>query len=208
MNQFKKIFKKIFRGKKNKKDHYLIFKWIKEGKPLPPPHVVKQIIIKNERDKSSYNTLIETGTYLGEMVEVQKKNFKKVYSIELGKELYSNAVKRFKDDRNVVILQGDSGIILKKLMTQINEPAIFWLDGHYSEGITAKGEKECPIFEELTAIFASRKLNHKILVDDARLFNGTKDYPTINELMDFIKDKGQNFDFILEDDIIRISLLS
>ena len=32
-------------------------------------------------------------------------------------------------------------------------PAIFWLDGHYSAGITAMGEQATPIFKELTHIF-------------------------------------------------------
>lgn len=101
---------------------------------------------------------------------------------------------------------GDSGIILSKVMAQINEPAIFWLDGHYSAGITAKGRKECPILEELETIFASQKLNHTILIDDARLFNGINDYPNIEELKKFIKSKISNFSFEIEDDVIRIQL--
>ena len=120
---------------------------------MPPPHFVKQLAIKNEREICGYNIMIETGTYLGDMVEAQKNIFKKVYSIELGEELYSRAFKRFEGDKNVLILKGDSGAVLNELMLMIEEPAIFWLDGHYSEGITARGEKECPVFEELTAIF-------------------------------------------------------
>lgn len=190
---------------KEKIHHDIISEWIIGGKRMPPPHLIKQLAIKNEKDVSGYNILVETGTYLGDMVEVQKHVFEKVYSIELGVELYSNAVQKFEADKNVFILQGDSSVVLKELMPKILEPAIFWLDGHYSAGITARGEKECPIFEELTAIFGAKELNHIILIDDARLFNGTNDYPSIEELVEFMDDKNKTFSLTIKDDIIRIA---
>lgn len=200
----KKIINKLLGERTTSANQDIISKWIKDGKPVPPPHLLKQLVIKSERDKNDFNILIETGTYLGDMVEVQKRFFKKIYSIELGEELFINAVKRFEEDKNVEILLGDSGIILNDLMPKINEPAIFWLDGHFSAGITAKGQKECPIFEELTAIFAVPKFNHTILIDDARLFSGFNDYPSVEELREFIKSKIQDFTFTIKDDIIRI----
>ena len=200
----KKIINKLFNEKKNSVNQDIISKWIRNGKPVPPPHRVKQLVIKSERHKNDFNILIETGTYLGDMVEAQKSVFKKIYSIELGEELFINAVKRFEKDKNVKILRGDSGIVLNDLMPNINGPAIFWLDGHYSEGITAQGMKDCPILEELTAIFAVQKFNHTVLIDDARLFTGSNDYPSVKELREFIKSKIQYFTFTIEDDIIRI----
>ena len=86
--------------------------WKKSGCPLPPPHVVKQITISEYQQKYGYSVLLETGTYLGDMVESQKKFFKKVISIELGIDLYEMAKKRFKNDKNVEIIQGDSGKVL------------------------------------------------------------------------------------------------
>jgi hypothetical protein len=47
--------------------------------------------------------------------------------------------------------------VLPLIIKDLNEPAIFWLDGHYSSGITAKGDKICPIFEELDSIFNNSK---------------------------------------------------
>jgi hypothetical protein len=44
---------------------------------------------------------------------------------------------------------------------------MFWLDRHYSGGFTAKGEKDCPIIEELDAISNGSHLKHSILIDDA-----------------------------------------
>ena len=54
--------------------------------------------------------------------------------------------------KNVELLHGDSGTELGNVMNKINQPALFWLDGHYSAGVTAKGDKDTPIYEELVCI--------------------------------------------------------
>jgi hypothetical protein len=177
--------------------------WKKNGCPIPPPHIVKQMAVAHYRKLTGYDVFIETGTYLGEMVEAQKKKFRKIYSIELGIDLFKNAKERFIHDTNIIIIHGDSGKVLPKVLSGINEPAIFWLDGHYSAGITAKGEKECPIFEELHAIFHNRVFEHVLLIDDARFFNGKGDYPTLDELKEFVFSKNKKYHFEVKDDIIR-----
>jgi len=190
----------VFRKRREKKQ---IYEWNKNGCPVPPPHIVKQMTITEYKDKYGYEVLVETGTYMGDMVEAQKKRFQKIFSIELGVDLFNNATRRFKNDKNVTIVQGDSGKVLSKILLEINKPAIFWLDGHYSAGITAKGEKECPIFEELDAIFNSKKFNHILLIDDARCFIGEGDYPTIPQLTEYIKRKNEKYQVEVKNDIIR-----
>jgi hypothetical protein len=193
--------------RKKKAEQKIISEWEKLGKPAPPPHIVKQAAIINSRDKYGYTILIETGTYLGEMVEAQLKNFDRIYSIELSKELHANAKHKFAPYQHVKIVQGDSADVLIDIMTEINKPAIFWLDGHYSAGITAMGKKFCPILEELSAIFNSKPLNHLILIDDARLFVGKEDYPTIAELSDRVLAERPLSEISVKDDIIRILIM-
>ena len=133
--------------------------------------------------------------------------FKKIYSIELGADLYLNAKRKFRGADHLEIIYGDSTSILPILLERINEPSIFWLDGHYSGGITAKGDKECPIMEELDAILADKKrLNHIILIDDARCFTGKGDFPAINELTEYIRSKNQKYTIDIKDDIIRCTI--
>lgn len=74
------------------------------------PHIVKQLTIIEYQETYKYNILVETGTYLGDMVAAQKSRFSNIYSIELGVDLYKKAKARFKNDKNVIILHGDSGM--------------------------------------------------------------------------------------------------
>ena len=195
-----KILLKIRRNRQNKK---ALRKWELKGKPLPPPHIVKQLAIKEYQDKYGYAIFVETGTYKGEMVEAQKERFGQVFSVELDIDLFNNAVKRFKRDKNVFVFQGDSGKVLPQILLKIDKPAIFWLYGHYSAGITAKGDKECPILEEIDAILNSKSLNHILLIDDARCFNGVGDYPTIEDLTAFVRSKDNRYQLEVKNDILR-----
>jgi len=179
--------------------------WKKE-KGGASPHLLKQKIIKDLSKENNLKILVETGTYYGDMVQAMKKYFNKIYSIELDKELYRKAKNRFNGQIKISLKQGDSSIELKDIMKLLNEPAIFWLDGHYSAGVTAKGEKETPILEELNIILDERKFNHIILIDDARLFGVDRDYPTIEELSQFIKKQRAEANISVKDDIIRVVL--
>ena len=180
--------------------------WRKNGYSVPVPSIVKQRVIVNYQKKYNCSTFIETGTYLGDTVEALKTKFKKVISIELGMDLYINAKERFLNDKNIEIFQGDSGKVLPQIVLGLKDPAIFWLDGHYSAGITAKGDKICPILEELDAIFDNSKLNHILLIDDARDFVGEGDYPTIERLTDYIKSKNERYKVQVKHDIIRYTI--
>jgi len=181
----------------------VVWHWKRKGCPVPPPHQVKQMVIEEYQKQYGCSVLVETGTYLGDMVEAQENNFKRIISIELDQHLYERAKHNFRKKSHITIYQGDSSKILPQIMPTITENALFWLDGHYSEGFTAKGDKETPIYEELEVIFQDSTHDHILLIDDARLFTGQRDYPTIEELSDCIR--GQNKDYIIEvkDDIIR-----
>lgn len=178
--------------------------WKKKGKPLPPPHVVKQIILREYARKFDLSILVETGTFMGNMVAAMMEDFATIYSIELSKELYEMAKKRFAGVEKVRLIHGDSGEELKKNVGLINKPALFWLDGHYSAGVTAKGKKDTPINEELETILKLPEKRHVIIVDDARLFGSDPAYPTLDELSEQVKSLRSDMQVIVEDDCIRI----
>jgi len=181
-----------------------IKEWERRGRPVPPPHIVKQRAIRESAEKFGVKVLVETGTYYGDMVEAMKKCFNRIYSIELSKELYEKAKRRFAGDDRIMIIHGDSGIELGKLIASLDQPALFWLDGHYSAGVTAKGDKDTPIYEELTHIFNSQQSGHVIFIDDARCFGTDPAYPSIDELSKFIEANSHDVKIEVEDDSIRI----
>ena len=178
--------------------------WIRAGKPVPPPHLAKQLTVKEFAKRFKPRVFVETGTCRGDMVYAVRDIFDVIYSIELDVELCRNAQKRFAKQRNVMIFQGDSGETLGEILASIKRPCLFWLDGHYSAGFTAKGSLETPIENELRHISGhSLKRSHIVLVDDARCFTGEGDYPSMQSLRDWATNEG--FDrFEVRDDIVRI----
>jgi len=179
--------------------------WESDGCPVPPPHSAKQKIIEKYAKAYSCSILIETGTYLGDTVFSQKDNFEGIISIELSNRLFNAAMRRFKKYSHIKVLHGNSGDILPEIMPGIDRRSLLWLDGHYSSGLTARGETESPVFRELDAIFRNNSFFHIILIDDARLFIGKRDYPTMDELNVFIKQKGPGYKLIIESDIIILT---
>ncbi len=202
-NSFRKENKDLQTYLQNKEVINQFLEYLTWETHLPVPHLIKQNNIRKYQETHKFQIFVETGTYLGDMVEAQKERFKKVISIELGKDLYEKAVLRFKNDPQVTLLQGDSGLLLKEVVAGINEPALFWLDGHFSAGITAKSDKNTPIVEELKTIFSS-PFDHGILIDDARHFTGKDDYPSIDEVALLVKEYSPTRKVEVADDIIRI----
>lgn len=182
---------------------WIVLNWHIHKEPIPRPHKIKQMIITDYGKKYDCKYLVETGTFKGDMLEAQKNNFEKLYSIELSTEYWEKAKQRFKNDKHIHLLQGDSGKELPKLTPTLDKPTLFWLDGHYCGSSTALSEIECPIYAEIETIFKNNK-NHVMLIDDARLFIGKRDYPTIPELTAFVKKLNPNYSVSVEDDIIRV----
>jgi hypothetical protein len=82
----------------------------------------------------------------------------------------------------VIIYHGDSAIILNKIVKNLKQKTLFWLDAHYSGGVTSKTNKETPIKEELKIIIKNWEKGNIVLIDDAKLFNGNQGYPTIEKI--------------------------
>ena len=147
---------------------------------------------------------VETGTYLGLTTEFLAPHFEKCFTIEIDKDLYTKAKDRLKDFKNVQVLHGSSSTFLPRVLNQINEPTLFWLDAHYSGGTTGRGELYTPIKQELVKIFEHPIKNHVILIDDARFFIGIDDYPTVASIAKFVRKKGNGYQLRMYNDIMII----
>jgi hypothetical protein len=120
-------------------------------------------------DRNQYTNFVETGTFLGETIYSVEPLFKKLYTIEVKEEFYQNHVDRYKGDK-IKFYLGDSGEVLGKVIPEISGKTIFFLDGHYSAGITGTGEKHVPLYEELTHIMTLFKEEAVIIIDDLTMF--------------------------------------
>ena len=171
-----------------------LYGWRKRGYRIPAPTFVKHDLL------SQYGLLdgiwIETGTFRGITTAFLAKTAKHVYSIEPGPELVRSARKRFAKSPNVTIIEGLSEHCLGDVLEKVSGNVSFWLDGHWSEGITFKGPIDTPILQELQEIenHLGRLDDVRILIDDMRCFDPENeffsDYPSRSRLVDWADSNG------------------
>lgn len=182
-----------------------IRRWIKAGCTGIAPSPIKRMVISAYRERYGLNQFIESGTYLGDTVAyvAQQKNVRAT-SIELDDAYFLSAKERFRSYPNVRILQGDSGKLLPEIVQRLQTPALFWLDGHYSGGDTGMGALNTPVNAELNAILNSSVEGHVVLIDDAHCFDGTRDYPHLDKLLETVRRKNTHY-IDVSTDIIRLT---
>jgi hypothetical protein len=144
---------------------------------MPKLTIEKLNIIAHKLNEipDEYTIFLETGTLVGETTLNVQPYFEQVYTIELSEGYYNyfNDVKIQNNYDNIFNYFGDSSIVIPKIIESLEKKdrVIFWLDGHWSSGDTAKGEKDCPLIEECKSIDLLYKSNKGIiLIDDYRLF--------------------------------------
>jgi len=169
----------------------------------PPEELV--LLLKRHLNVS---TFVETGTFKGETAAWASHHFKKVITIENSKIYFDEAKTTHKDLHNVEFLFGDSRSVIKDILGQILEPAIFWLDAHWC-GLDSEGSNDqCPIIEEIKLI-GSTGIKHCIFIDDARFFlsppplpNRIELWPTIDQLCTAIRSISKSYYIVVFEDVI------
>lgn len=180
-------------------------RWIRAGCPSPAPHLVKMAIVKSYITGSGAKLFVETGTFTGATLDVIARIPGVVcHSIEIDPNYHERARQVLAGRDNIHLILGDSGAELAKLLERIDEPAVFWLDAHYSGGLTGRGALDTPISAELDAILAHPIKRHIVLIDDARDFQGEDGYPFLSELLAAFDQHGE-YRAEVSADIVRIT---
>jgi hypothetical protein len=174
------------------------------GMPNPPSHQYKVGTLRDLGKAYGLNVFVESGTLYGDTVDFLSRHFDVCITIEVDPRLHALAVIRFAGKSFVRPVLGDSANVIPSLLAELDRPALFWLDGHYSGGVTGKGATDTPIRAELGAILEHQMEGHVVVIDDARLFDGTSDYPTLDELRAIVKRAWPNAIVRIERDMIRI----
>ncbi len=142
------------------------------------------------------NIVVETGTFKGDSTRVMAQNFSKVYTIELDEALHKATSEKLKAEGldNIEFILGDSGDKIESLTREIKEPAIFFLDAHWSGdtsvdwdssrwkgyGVntahlgasdTPTGEEQVPLNKEMNAIANNFHQQAVIYIDDLKNFD-------------------------------------
>ncbi|MBI5686693.1 MAG: hypothetical protein HZC54_16630 [Verrucomicrobia bacterium] len=168
---------------------------------LPPPSV-KLAIIERNLPASRPRVFIETGTYHGETVAAMKPLYASVISIEIDDTLYRKACERFAGDTNVRIVHGDCSGELPSILATLREPAVFWLDGHFSGAGTGQGVVADPILLSLDQIAAHPVKEHVIFIDDARTFDGRDGRPDLSEVLNRLKKINDRYILRIQADVV------
>lgn len=180
-----------------------VLTWALQGCPAPCPGPFKTVTVMAYLLKHGCRNFVETGTYLGYTTDAVARLGARVVTIELSPMFHELAVKKFAAMPNVRCLLGDSAELLPRILDALDGPALLWLDGHFSEGGTAKGKTDTPILEELEAVFRHRDKRHVVLIDDIRCF-GEGDYPKLDDVLASIAARMPGYSVSLYHDMLRI----
>lgn len=194
----------IARARDRWRDQRAWRQWIAAGRPHPIPQACKRVMINDTGRRFALRVLVETGTNFGQTVSSAIGTFDTIYSIELDEALWNHASRRFAGRADVRLRRGDSARELSGILAELREPALFWLDAHYSGDGTARGTGDSPIMQELASIAAHQVRAHAILIDDARLFVGRDGYPTLEACRGLIRQWWPAHGYDVSDDVIRV----
>ncbi len=178
--------------------------WILRGRPSRSPHLLKQKVVREYGEKFGLKTLVETGTYYGEMVAAMKSRFVRIYSMEFVPALAERAVRKFARDQHVRIFCGDSRVLMPEVLALLTSPALFWLDAGYYGWVGIRTNEQ-RLSAELEMIL-SHPYPHMILLDDARGLTGRDGIPSVGDVKDYVESKFPQRSVEVKFDIMRITL--
>jgi hypothetical protein len=136
-----------------------------------PRNLTKFRQIKAVARESGAQCLIESGTYRGHTTKRCVPVFKNIVTVEIDESLARDAKQFLKNSSNVEVVQGDvidslPGILARDDMHDI----LVYLDGHFSGGITGRGQSDEPACDAINVLSEYRDKLSAIIVDDFREF--------------------------------------
>lgn len=112
----------------------------------------------------AFSAIVETGTYRGTTTEfLRERTTVPIFTVEADARFYHYARWRFRRDRRVHVLHGDSRALLRHLMARTDVPrtrVFFYLDAHWNADL--------PLNEEL-GLIADGWTESVVMIDDFKV---------------------------------------
>ena len=163
-----------------------------------------EIIEEKIDDPNIFKIFVETGTAYGQTVAEIQPYFEKIFTVEISKQLWEWTNPKISDCENVEHVLGDSLIEIPKFLDSLTEEdkVFFWLDAHWSQGLSDKNHLDCPLIEECVIIDNQYKADiGLVVIDDIRMFEtkGNEDWTEISN--EAVRSSFKNFDIIVSKEI-------
>lgn len=129
------------------------------------------------RTHQNIKNFVETGTYKGDTTLMAAQHFEKVFTTEIFEPLHLETRKRAEDSgvSNITFLLGDSVDLLKEIVPQVLDGAVFFIDAHISGPDSGwNGAVRVPLMEELSIILEHKLGPSLFIIDDVRFWDGKK----------------------------------
>jgi hypothetical protein len=132
--------------------------------------------------RRGHEIFVESGTYLGDTVAYLRPYARRIVSVEVEPKLCADAVRRFRGDSSIEIVEGDALTLLPGILARCESPPLVWLDGHFSGGVTGQGAE----IEPAPAILETLRFaaGTTVVVDDLRMFGrDPAPWPSLDRLV-------------------------
>ena len=138
--------------------------------------------LKETLESFGIKNFVETGTGDGSSMNkvIDTEVLDKQYGIELDIELFSNLMKQYDGNENVILFNGYSEDCMDAVLEELSEdPTLFWLDAHFpgaDYGPAGYGDEEdlnkrLPMEAELKIMKEKRDLSKDVIfMDDLRIY--------------------------------------
>jgi hypothetical protein len=152
---------------------------------------------------------IETGTLRGDTIKAMllTGQFDRLYTMDVNPVYAQKAQRRFARFPQVHALHGDSGTLLRTVLSLEDGPCLFWLDAHLAGTHHDHYVIHAPLRQELATILAHpRAAEHVLLIDDAWYFDNEEwreVLPSIRDIEGIIKARFPDWVFEVDLDILR-----
>lgn len=142
-----------------------------------------------------YDTIknfVETGTYKADSTIIAASLYDNIHTIEIYEPLYKESIERVKNlnIKNIKFYLGDSLHHLEKIVPNILDGAIFFIDAHISGSDSGwNGSIRVPLIEELDIILSHPIGPSVFILDDLRLWKSIKAWDWAHITNEFIIEK-------------------